>query len=289
MISDSVTVYSFIECWREVLQIYDKADSNRQSVIFRGHSKDTYEPLASVFRKDKDGNCPNEKELYHEALVNDSEEFKKNEHLSNLVKMQHYGSQTRLLDFSFNPLISLYCASEQYPDTDGQVLAVRIKKSEILPHTSDKVLMLACLPLFDKQEQDEIKRFCSAHTGVIRDRDIPPNSAMHRFLHEIRSEFPAFETEIVGEHLLHGYFVRAHKDNDRMKAQDGLFYIGGLGDMRREVDKHICKRITIAASAKKQILRELRYMNISDDTMYPGFERRLVKQRNKRIEYTDVD
>lgn len=55
---------------------------------------------------------------------------------------------------------------------------------------------------------------------------------MQRFLHEVRSEFPAFETCIVGEHLLESYFVQTYKNNERIKRQSGAFLICGLDKER---------------------------------------------------------
>ena len=43
-----------------------------------------------------------------------------------LAALQHYGVPTRMLDFTFNPLIALWFAVEQHSDRDGRVFALDI-------------------------------------------------------------------------------------------------------------------------------------------------------------------
>ena len=132
--------------------------------------------------------------------------------------------------------------------------------------------MLACIPAFSDEDQNKIKRFCEQHRGVITDDTIGNNAVMKRFLHEIRSEFPAFETAIVGEDLLKNYFVATYKDNQRMKVQDGAFVICGLQKDVTDLDR-IVVNIEIDYSAKKDILKDLKMLGIANNTVYPDFER----------------
>lgn len=246
--------------------------------FYRGLSDGKYDLLSSVFRKKKKDE---ESNAYHDIMVEYPEQFKTREHLSNLVKMQHYGSATRLLDVSGNPLIGLYFACEQSPNVDGKVVCLKVKKSEMLHHNSDKALMLACLPMFSDEEKEEIKKFCEFHRGVISDRDIANINTMKRFLHEIRSEFPAFETAIVGEDLLTCYFVAAFKDNQRMKVQDGAFVIFGLTKDTSSLER-IATEIEIDFSAKQEILKDLKMLGIANNTVYPDFERTSMAIANDR-------
>lgn len=260
-------------------------DNDEEILFFRGLSDKNYDLKPSLFR-----NCKKdlEKRAYQEIMVEYPEQFKRNEHVSNLVKMQHYGLRTRLLDVSRNPLISLYFACEQSPKVDGKVVCFKVKKSEILHHNSDKALMLACLPYFSDAEKDEIKAFCKKHSGVITDKDIKNEAVMQRFLHEIRSEFPAFETAIVGQDLLKNYFIATYKDNERMKVQDGAFVICGLYNDVSDLEK-IAVEIRIDYSAKKDILRDLRMLGIANNTVYPDFERTsMAIASDRKVDWVEI-
>lgn len=227
-----------------------------------------------------------ESEAYHSLLLEYPEEFdNKTDHLGTLAKMQHYGLHTRLLDVSGNILVSLYFAANSNPNIDGYVEVFRVKKTEILTHNSDKALMLSCLPCFDDKTQNEIKKFCEHNKGKIDESKIKGNEAMVRFLHEVRGEYPAFECAIIGEHLLNSYFVRANKNNQRMKVQDGYFIIHGLDKSRSErmIENHRVMKLIIKSNAKEEIMSDLRMMGIHDDTIYPDLERTALFLRSKKL------
>ena len=259
--------------------------SNEEILFFRGLSEVGFNLEPTIFR-DKKRNA--ESNAYHAIMMEYPEQFAKKEHLSNLVKMQHYGLRTRLLDVSRNPLISLYFACEQSPKANAKVACFKVKKSEVLHHNSDKALMLACIPAFSDDDQEEIREFCEKHRGIITDKDIKDNMVMKRFLHEIRSEFPAFETAIVGEDLLKNYFVATYKDNQRMKVQDGAFVICGLQKSVKDLDD-IVVNIEIDCSAKKEILKDLKMLGIANNTVYPDFERTsMAITSDRKVDWVNI-
>lgn len=277
-------VKSFTEYWEAIKSIsYHK---EAEVMFSRGQSNGDYRVEPGICR----GNSEDEHHEYQKIQIEYPEELKKHEHLSNLIKMQHYGCKTRLLDFSLNPLISLYFACEEDLDKNGKVFVCVVPKKEILYHNSDKALMLSCLPLFSKEDQEEIKKFCQMHRGVITDQDIVFSDVMKRFLHEIRGEYPAFETAIVGEDLLKYYFLIPHKDNERMKVQSGAFALFGLNEdtLAEELNGKLESVIEIEASAKKEILRDLSLICIDSATVYPGLERRAMLQRGKKTKWVDI-
>ena len=278
-------IRSFIEYWEAVKEL--TPDDGSEILFLRGQSNAGYlnaEPGICHLKG------TTEDDEYHQIMIDYPEEFQKNDHISNLVKMQHFGCNTRLLDFSLNPLIALYFATEVDSDKNGKVFIAKVPKKDVLFCDSDKAIMLSCLPKFSQKDRDEIKAFCEDHPGRITEQDVgDPEGVMNRFLHEIRSELPAFRTEIVGRDLLRYYFFCPKKDNERMKVQEGAFAIFGLDESRlvRELNEELIV-FEIAAEAKREILADLNLMRINTSTVYPGVERRAMLNRNKIAKWEDI-
>ena len=113
----------FIRYIEEADEFYTKSNPNN-TLLFRGHSNFNFSLLPSAFRN----NESNEYSDIHNIQIEYPEEFNKFDHLSNLVKMQHYGVKTRLLDLTRNPLIALYFAACENQDVNGEVFVFKCKK-----------------------------------------------------------------------------------------------------------------------------------------------------------------
>ena len=278
-------VNSFIEYWKEI-QDLKKRCCEDEVLYFRGQYDVKFLLTPTAFRQKKKDE---ESRIYHETMVDYPEQFTRREHLSNLTKIQHYGGISRLLDITENPLSALYFAVEEGKNIDGRVFVFKVNKKDILHHTSDKALMLSCLPYFNDKDRQAIKDFVENNKDKIDDRKIKDNDVMIRFLHEIKSEFPAFEPAIIGEHLLKSYFVACYKDNERLKVQSGAFIIFGLDKTECTNRENEAIKIDIAAAAKPEILADLRLMGIDSSTVYPDFERGVFMKRLKYAKFTDID
>lgn len=275
-----VRIFNFTEYFNVVKKISEDC-SYSEKVFYRGVSDFSFGLRPRIlFEKNV-----TEYDGYHDLLLEYPEEFNTRDHLGTLAKMQHYGNSTRLLDVSDNILTSLFFASEQRPDRDGKIWVFKVPKNEVLHSNSDKALMLSCLAALREEDKLQIRRFCEEHRGVITDQQIVGHNAMIKLLHEIRGEYPAFETAIVGQDILDCFFVLVNKNNIRMKVQSGYFIIFGLDyDLNeRKLENLVVEEIIVDKSAKEEILKELKLMRIHSDTIYPDLERTAIYLRNKKL------
>ena len=94
---------------------YDK------TVVFRGISDSEHSLIPGLSRM-KNLYADMEMEIINEFLTRRPDAFRNLSDFDILAKMQHYGLPTRLLDFSLNPLVSLYFACESKTTKCGRVL-----------------------------------------------------------------------------------------------------------------------------------------------------------------------
>ena len=117
--------------------------------FFRGQAK-KWELLPSIYRKDKPYYIENEDKIIKDALTNCPDDFPPNDTLfEKLVKLQHYGYATRLLDLTTNALVALYfaCFNENYHNENGELIILDIPDKEVKYWDSDTVSILAALSL----------------------------------------------------------------------------------------------------------------------------------------------
>lgn len=131
--------------------------------FYRGQSVD--KPLVpNVFRE----KCfiDNEGEIYNEIINKKPEEFSNCKcTFDYLVKMQHYGTPTRLLDITSNPLVALYFACSENPQKPTVYcldIPVRLMKN----YNSDSVTILSTMARFDELSKNEVLKAVDFITKV---------------------------------------------------------------------------------------------------------------------------
>lgn len=238
---------------------------------YRGHSKKEYELTPTIYRN---GLIENEDNIFKESITRVPKEFINCKSTSEkLVKMQHYGIPTRLLDITANPLIALYFACNKDFTTDGEVMYLRIPTNHVKYYDSDTVSVLSNIA--KRPRNFEI----DTYTNSISEFNI--TTQISYLLHEIKEEKPYFQNLINPKHLEKVFAVKVKLDNERILKQEGAFLIFGINANKilpaKVPNKWIINRreevrLIIPYKKKRQILKELETFGISGRTLFPELE-----------------
>jgi len=259
---------------------------------FRGEANSEWELKPSVMRNlraDAEANIIRELTLEAPAeFNNDKSMFHK------LVRAQHYGLPTRLLDVSLNPLVGLFfaCADDDQADAQGSVLVLDFRDIRVKYADSDTVSVLSNLARLDDIERNKILTNLNKigrkekNWGVENQEIFRSSKEIFRLVQFIRDEKPYFQNTIKPMDLIKYYFVHPAKTNSRVIAQSGAFVIAGLLKYKNTEKAYSFKlnRINIESNNKKKILNELDKININHRTMFPEIEftSRYIKQKWKK-------
>ncbi len=275
------SVSDFINLLRYLKERYgDRIDE--YSMFFRGHADFRWKLRPSVYRS-RNGN-PSDTFVDYEA--NMSEELIRNcpndfleckNSFDKLVKMQHYGLPTRLLDITLNPLVSLYFAAQPIIDAEsstvynengkeepnGTIFVFLVKKAVIYDHSSDKARCLSDLSFKSSEEVNTMP--------YIYSRNIESESKIS--YDESRNQ--TYRAPAMPKDYDKVICVLPKLDNPRIVRQQGAFFLFGIQDGNKELMSTLdvqCEEFTVKANAKAEILNELDQLSINQKFCFPEID-----------------
>jgi hypothetical protein len=252
--------------------------------FFRGHEDASFELTPSLLRKRPDGAwqyMPHEDRLCKELLIAHYDEFQSDQYcFDRLVRMQHYGLPTRLLDISSNPLVALFFAcygNGQSMHADGEVIIFRISSEKVKYYDSDTVSCLANLSNLTYSQKGTID--LKLDTDEFNRLDVA-----QKLLHHIRSEKGYFEGRIFPDDLGSIVCVKAKRTNRRIKSQAGAFLLFGHEATLPEGGNESIEIARVTITNKQHILKQLDSLNINATTVYPSIDQTAVHLRNRYLQ-----
>jgi FRG domain len=298
----------FLKVWPEYMKMVNEArDNPRQAIriasvqdflsaldnfkpsrdfelFYRGQSDIAFNWYPSVYRNK--GWINSERELILDTVRRNSELFLDSECLfQKLVRMQHFGVPTRLLDITSNPLVALYFACNAFADKHGEVWVLRVPRDSIKYWDSDTVSLISHIALMPMNFEWGSWHKETAKTSANK------KSYSELLVNQIRREKPYFENRINHDDLDRSLCVLPKLDNPRVIRQLGAFILFGIFQTKKlpstiASEWHVSfgrKRLLIESEAKSKILQQLYVLGISEETLFPGIENVARDLKNRHL------
>lgn len=250
-------------------------------LFFRGHSKKCFKLEPSIYRNP--GLISNEATMLKELILRCPNDFSGGiSTFESLVKMQHYGLPTRLLDITSNPLAALHfaCETHEEDDDDGKVIVFGFDIEKVKYFDSDTVSVLSNLsrqPVdFEVPPYDDVDDLDTVAVKKLLS-DFNNTKAIQLLLHDVRQDKPHFEPIIRPIDLSCVLCVKPKLDNPRIIRQDGAFLLFGIDRIKTQppalADKFIVDEFIIRRDGKKELSSELANFGVTKATLFPEIER----------------
>jgi FRG domain len=279
------TLTDFIDAFAD----YSSSTSNLK--CYRGQRNASWLSVAGLFRPDLKQLEENEKRAVRDLISTHPHEFAPDGTMfDKLVRMQHFGLPTRLLDVSLNALFALYFATVAGPEngkSDGAVIAFAIPQEREKYFDSDSISCLSNLSNMTKTEKKEIHAFYTSFGKSMSNQrlieDFNDKEVIKRLHQFIRAEKPYFLPIIQPVDLFKPYYVHPKLSNRRILAQAGAFIIFGIIPPERMKHAHAIKstKFIVPESQKIGIRSALENLGINESTLFPEIDKAATRIKDR--------
>jgi hypothetical protein len=262
---DSPLIGEYIAIFLQNSQVANNQEDMRV-LFYRGQSDKDFLLTPYVFRK---GLLPKEHLLIQNLLLNSPDEFSGAENsLERLIKMQHYGLPTRLLDVTMNPLVALFFACNESKGKDGEIFVFYDYMKR--PNDFTARCIIALTEYYGSSERQML--------GFLTERGIT-NPELGNL-----TKLPYVPIEVP-------------RSNERIKRQHGAFMLFGIHgeedgnpyqkinfDLKPLLTKNsegISHSLVIPHEHKDQLLKELDALGINHAFLFPELEHQASYIRSK--------